>query len=64
MWDHLPLDELRDPRTADVPKTGARVSRHGTVSFHRSGFVRVRWDDGRVSDEWAADLVIEEPERQ
>jgi hypothetical protein len=39
---------------------GTRVARSGTVSFVRSGFARVRWDDGRESDEWAADLFVEE----
>jgi hypothetical protein len=52
------MDTTEQP--ADQPKTGDRVSRHGTVSFHRSGFVRVRWDDGRVTEEWGPDLEIEE----
>lgn len=46
MWDHISPDDLHGAGQTDAPKTGERVSRHGTVSFSRSGFVRVRWDDG------------------
>ena len=60
MWDFLPADQLVDPHTN---ASGMRVARLGSVSFVRSGFARVRWDDGRVSDEWMADLVATD-ERQ
>jgi hypothetical protein len=41
-------------------RTGDRVARHGTVSFERSGIVRVRWDDGETTEIWAADLARSE----
>lgn len=56
MWDFLPANQLVDPQASP---TGMRVARVGTVSFVRSGFARVRWDDGRTSDEWLADLVAQ-----
>lgn len=59
MWSFLPADRLIDPHNTGHMTTGTRVARVGTVSFVRSGFARVRWDDGRVSDEWAADLVTD-----
>jgi hypothetical protein len=37
-------------------RSGARVTLSGTVSYERSGFVLVRWDDGTVSLVWAAYL--------
>ena len=54
MWNFLPPEHLIDPHAAP---NGARVARLGTVSFVRSGFARIRWDDGRVTEEWLADLV-------
>jgi len=59
MWDHLTPARLVDPHNTGPMTTGTRVARVGTVSFVRSGFARVRWDDGRVSDEWAADLIAD-----
>jgi hypothetical protein len=56
MWDFIPVPCLAEARA--VLPTGSRVARLGTVSFVRSGFARVRWDDGTVSDEWAAELAI------
>jgi hypothetical protein len=60
MWNFLPAGQLVNPHGS---ATGTRVARVGTVSFVRSGFARVRWDDGRISDEWLADLVATD-ERQ
>lgn len=64
IWDHLQPDDLHG---AGQPpgglNTGDRVTdgaRHGTVSFTRSGFVRVQWDGGSRSDEWMPDLTREE----
>lgn len=37
--------------------TGDRVALCGTVSYERSGFVLVRWDDGSSSLIWGADLT-------
>jgi hypothetical protein len=54
MWNFLAVDELVCRRGSP---TGARVARMGTLAFVRSGFARVRWDDGRVTDEWLPDLV-------
>jgi len=45
-----------------VRPTGTRVARLGTVSFTRSGFARIQWDDGTRSDEWAADLAVSHPD--
>jgi hypothetical protein len=59
MWSHLPPDQLHDHKAGE-PKTGTRVAMLGTVSFTRSGFARVRWDDGRITDHWATELRIEE----
>ena len=59
MWDHIDPEHLAGASSEQL-STGQRVARHGTISFVRSGFARVRWDDGRVTDEWAADLVTEE----
>lgn len=57
MWDHINPSHLgHTEQAAGEFKTGSRVAQHGTVSFIRSGFARVRWDDGRVSDEWAPEL--------
>jgi hypothetical protein len=58
MWDYINPEDFYDPSSqeASLPH-GARVSRHGTVSFTRSGFAKVRWDDGTSTTEWAADLV-------
>jgi hypothetical protein len=59
MWD--PIDPRRiapaKPAAPGELAHGMRVARVGTVSFVRSGFARVQWDDGRTTDEWAADLV-------
>jgi hypothetical protein len=54
MWDFIPITSLTN---GGLP-TGTRVARLGTISFIRSGFARIQWDDGRVSDEWAADLAV------
>jgi hypothetical protein len=35
----------------------------GTVSFVRSGFASVRWDHGRTTSEWAAELAPERTQR-
>jgi hypothetical protein len=35
----------------------------GTVSFVRSGFAFVRWDHGRTTTEWAAELAPERAQR-
>lgn len=61
-WDHLTPDDLR--RAASVPgelQNGTRVAKRGTVSFVRSGVARVHWDDGTTSEDWAADLEVENP---
>lgn len=42
----------------------SRVKTTGVVSFTRSGFARVRWLDGRVSDEWVADLTVIEDDAE
>jgi hypothetical protein len=49
-----------EPTAPEELASGSRVARLGTVSFVRSGFVRVRWDDGLTTDEWAADLVVKD----
>lgn len=44
-------------------RPGDRVSldgRRGRVGFERSGFVRVYWDDGDMSEVWGASLAREE----
>jgi hypothetical protein len=56
MWDFIPVVSLAD--TDGSLPSGMRVARLGTVSFVRSGFARIRWDDGTVTDEWAADLAV------
>ena len=56
MWDFLPITTCPDAG-GGLP-TGTRVARLGTISFTRSGFARIRWDDGTMSDEWAADLAV------
>jgi hypothetical protein len=45
-------------------KTGDKVIlvRRGTVSYTRSGFAFVRWDDGGESREWIPELVVEATE--
>ena len=58
MWDNLKPEQLAGASTTDL-RHGTRVARRGTVSFTRSGFARVHWDDGCVTDEWAADLTVE-----
>lgn len=61
IWNHLNPADL--PRAAATPgelSNGARVSKHGTISFVRSGVARVHWDDGTTSEDWAADLVRED----
>jgi hypothetical protein len=60
--DHSAPDDPEAPATLGQFATGDRVTRHGTVSFVRSGFAQVRWDDGRTSDEWCTDLVAERGE--
>jgi hypothetical protein len=58
VWDHLTPDDLTGHATpTDNLANGTRVSRHGTISFTRSGFARVLWDDGTTTDEWAPDLT-------
>jgi hypothetical protein len=56
MWDFIPVTSLTDAPGGLC--TGTRVARLGTISFVRSGFARIRWDDGTETDEWAADLSI------
>src|SRR5262249_20020997 len=56
MWDFIPITSLTDA-DGRLP-TGTRVARLGTICFTRAGFARIHWDDGRVSDEWAADLAV------
>jgi hypothetical protein len=56
MWDFIPIPILTHAG-GGLP-SGTRVARLGTISFVRSGFARIRWDDGTVSDEWAADLAV------
>lgn len=41
-------------RVCRTTRTGLRVC--GRVSFVRSGFATVRWDDGSETVEWAAEL--------
>ena len=62
---NAPVDVMRDfvavttlPDGGGGLPTGSRVARLGTISFTRSGFARIRWDDGTTSDEWAADLAV------
>lgn len=69
MWSFLPVGLLvnwqpYEPNTASPLRSGARVAlvKRGTVSYERSGFARVRWDDGVDSDWWIADLVVLEGE--
>jgi hypothetical protein len=59
MWDFISPDNLVGQDANGLPN-GTRVSRHGIVSFTRSGFARVRWDDGTTTDEWAPDLIVEQ----
>jgi hypothetical protein len=63
MWNHIDPRLLSGAKPASSGELahGTRVARLGTVSFVRSGFARVRWDDGRTTDEWAADLFVEDP---
>jgi hypothetical protein len=65
MWDLLPIRNLMghwdyqaSSNTGGSMTTGDRVilTRRGTVSYVRSGFAFVRWDDGGESSEWAAEL--------
>jgi hypothetical protein len=56
MWDFVTTNTLTE--TGGGLPTGTRVARLGTVSFMRSGFARIQWDDGTMSDEWAADLAV------
>lgn len=60
VWDFIPPDQLHAAAATGELRNGTRVARFGTVSFTRSGFARVNWDDGSTSDEWAADLRTEE----
>jgi hypothetical protein len=60
--DRSTPDDPAAPGTLGQFATGDRVTRHGTVSFVRSGFAQVRWDDGRTSDEWCTDLTAERGE--
>jgi hypothetical protein len=60
--DHNAPDDPAAPAALGQFATGDRVTRHGTVSYVRSGFARVRWDDGRSSDEWCTDLTAERGE--
>jgi hypothetical protein len=57
-----PLPVETDWRTGDrvVLSGDSEPRRHGTVSYVRSGFVRVRWDHGGDSLEWGADLVLDD----
>lgn len=41
------------------PPTRVILELHGTVQYERSGLVTVRWDDGRETVEWRADLRLE-----
>ena len=61
-WDFLKPSDLAGAGAVpgDLPN-GTRVARLGTVSFVRSGFARVRWDDGLVTDEWVPDLEVQNP---
>jgi hypothetical protein len=61
MWNYIDPSTIGrgTPAAPGDLAHGTRVARLGTVSFVRSGFVRVRWDDGRTTDEWSADLVVE-----
>jgi hypothetical protein len=61
MWDFIPITTVTEAN-GGLP-TGTRVARLGTISFVRSGFARIHWDDGRVSDEWAADLAVPTDDR-
>jgi hypothetical protein len=47
-----------------VLSTRTGLLRRGTVSYARSGFVYVRWDDGEGSLVWGADLAPEDAEAQ
>lgn len=61
VWDFIPPDQLHAGATGEL-RNGTRVARFGTVSFTRSGFARVNWQDGTVSDWWIADLTKIEDE--
>ena len=62
MWSHLPIAALTDWQSYEPDqgrlRSGTRVlmTRHGAVSYERSGFALVRWDDGTESLEWASEL--------
>lgn len=62
VWSHLPIGCLTDWQSYDPGdgrlRSGTRVTatRSGVVSYERSGFALVRWDDGAESLCWAAEL--------
>jgi hypothetical protein len=62
--DRSTPDDPAAPATLGQFATGDRVTRHGTVSFVRSGFAQVRWDDDldAPADEWCTDLTAERGE--
>ena len=61
MWDFIGPGGLHGASSMSANRTGERVARAGTIRWVRSGIARVLWDDGRESEEWAADLIAGPP---